>query len=41
MSKAILKLVLYYCIYLLIFIISKPVFMAVYHGLMGDISASD
>lgn len=41
MVKAISKILSFFGIYLLIFIISKPVFMAFYTNLMGDISFKD
>ncbi len=41
MSKSLLRILAFFGIYLLIFILLKPVFMAVYSSVMGDISAAD
>lgn len=41
MKKALLRAVVTYFVFLVIFIIEKPVFMAVYSGLYGDASFSD
>ena len=41
MSKPLLRILAFFGIYLLIFILLKPIFMAVYQSAMGEISASD
>ncbi len=41
MIKPLARILAYYILYLLIFIILKPVFMAVYASLMGDTSMAD
>ena len=41
MFKPLARILAFFTLYLLIFIILKPVFMAVYHDLMGDISVAD
>lgn len=41
MKKAILKILAFFGIYLLIFILIKPLFLSVHHSLMGGISAGD
>lgn len=41
MSKPLLRILAFFGIYLLIFILLKPIFMAVYQSAMGELSASD
>lgn len=41
MKKALLRAVVTYFVFLLLFVIEKPLFMAVYHGLYSDATFSD
>lgn len=41
MSKPLLRIIAFFGIYLLIFVLLKPLFMAIYSSAMGDISAAD
>ncbi|MDE5554411.1 MAG: hypothetical protein K2J10_04425, partial [Muribaculaceae bacterium] len=41
MFKPLARILAFFVLYLLIFILLKPVFMAVYASLMGDITVAD